>query len=130
MTTTKRGKTIDDLHFEHQLWKAEAKFYEDELKIYQKRLEEIVSKYTREEVLKQIEHFQNQFQIENQQLNRLSHDVNVHEKRLANFAKDNPETSDLRLLPDHKIMHDKLETFRKIYVELKKEFSNFLIAWL
>ena len=42
METKKRH--LDDLHFEHQLWLSEAKFYTDELGIYQKRLEEVASK--------------------------------------------------------------------------------------
>ena len=56
-------KHIDDLHFEHQLWTSEAKFFVDELKIYQKRLGEVASKNSKEDVRKQIEHFQNQFII-------------------------------------------------------------------
>ena len=50
----KRKKHLDDLHFEHQLWLSEAKFYADELKIYQKRLEEVSAKNSNSEVKMQV----------------------------------------------------------------------------
>src|SRR6201984_3491948 len=77
--TTTKTKHIDDLHFEHELWASEAKFYTDELKIYQKRLDEIASKNTSEDVRKQVEHFQNKFIIQKEQLDILNHEVTVHE---------------------------------------------------
>ena len=50
-----------DLHFEHNLWRAELLFWEDELKSFNNRLSELVKRWTDKEVLAQLEHFQNQF---------------------------------------------------------------------
>ena len=130
MTTTSKLKHIDDLHFEHQLWTSEAKFYVDELKIYQKRLAEVASKNTKEDVRKQVEHFQNQFSIQKEQLDILSHRVNEHEEWLAKYATNHPVAIDHKLFPDHESMHEKMDTFRKIYSELKKEFNHFLSIWM
>ncbi|MGZ4054738.1 MAG: hypothetical protein ACXVPY_10940 [Bacteroidia bacterium] len=128
--TATKTKHIDELHFEHQLWTSEAKFYADELKIYQKRLDEIASKNTKEDVRKQIEHFQNKFTIQKEQLDILNHEVNEHEQWLAKYSKEHPVAIDHALFADHKKMHDKMESFEKIYDELKQEFKKFLSVWM
>jgi hypothetical protein len=130
MTTTAKTKHIDDLHFEHALWTSEARFYADELKIYQKRLEEVASKNTSQEVRKQVEHFQNKFIIQKEQLDILNHEVNIHEQWLAKIAKQNPIAIDHQLFADHKTIHERMEVFPKIYNELKNEFKRFLATWM
>ena len=129
-TTSKKTKHLDDLHFDHQLWKSEANFYADELKIYQKRLAEVASKNTSDEVRKQVEHFQNKFIIQKEQMDILNHEVNVHEQWLAKFAKENPVAIDHHLFADHTAMHEKMQSFSKIYAELKNEFNHFLATWM
>ena len=129
-TISKKTKHIDELHFEHQLWTSSAKFYVDELKIYQKRLAEIASKNTNEEVRKQVEHFQNQFIIQKEQIDILNHEVTVHEQWLAKFAKENPVAVDHHLFADHTAMHEKMEAFAKMYTDLKHEFNRFLATWM
>jgi hypothetical protein len=124
--TTAKNKHIDDLHFEHQLWTSEAKFFADELKIYQKRLEEVASKNTSQDILKQVEHFQNKFIIQKEQLDILNHEVTVHEQWLAKQAKNHPVAIDHQLFADHTTMHERMDAFRKIYAELKVEFIRFL----
>jgi len=130
MTTATRTRHIDELHFEHQLWLNEAKFYNDELKIYQKRLAEVASKNNAPDVLKTVEHFQNQFIIQKEQLDILNHHVNEHEQWLAKYAKENPVAIDKKLFADHIEINDKVETFKKIYAELKVEFNKFVATWL
>lgn len=127
MTTVTKTKHIDELHFEHQLWLSEVKFYIDELKIYQKRLEKILSKNKSEDFRKKIEHFQNKFIIQKGQLDDLSHHINMHEEWLAKFAKENPVAIDEQLFADHAVIHENMDTFKKIYNELKAEFNKFLI---
>lgn len=124
METKKRH--LDDLHFEHQLWLSEAKFYTDELAIYQKRLEEVASKNSGSEAKIQIEHFQNQFIIQKEQLDILSHEAVIHEQWLANYAKENPVAVDHHLFADHQATHAKINTFREIYADLKVEFNRFI----
>lgn len=129
-TKTTKTKHLDELHFEHALWTSEAKFYADELKIYQKRLEEIASKNTAQDVREQIEHFQNKFILQKEQLDILNHEVKVHEQWLAQYAKDNPIAIDHKLFADHKTMHEKMDVFHTMYEELKKEFTRFFATWM
>ncbi|MBL7883398.1 MAG: hypothetical protein JNL69_04980, partial [Bacteroidia bacterium] len=82
------------------------------------------------DVLKTVEHFQNQFIIQKEQLDILNHHVNEHEQWLAKYAKENPVAIDKKLFADHIEINDKVETFKKIYAELKVEFNKFVATWL
>lgn len=119
-------KHIDELHAEHQTWLAEAKFYADELSIFTKRLEEIAAENTAQEVKIQVEHFQNQFIIQQEQLDTLNHEAVIQEQWLANYAKENPVAIDRHLFGDHQATHAKITTFKEIYADLKAEFNRFL----
>ncbi len=131
MTTEKtKRKHLSDLHFEHKLWKMESDFYAGELNIYEKWLAEIAAKNTGEEVLKQVEHFQNQFIIQRDQLELLSHEVKIHEQWLSNYAENNPVAIDHKSFADHAVMREHAEIFVKIYTELKAEFKRFLEEWM
>jgi len=130
MNKNSNTKHIDALHFEHQLWLSRAKFYTDELVIYQKRLEYIAGKNNKEEVRKQVEHFQNQFIIQETHLSKLNHEVKAHEKFLATFAENHPVAIDHRLFEDHKLMHERMDIFKKLYDDLKNEFNAFLSTWM
>lgn len=125
-TLTVKTKHIDDLHFEHQLWKSEAKFYADELKIYKNWLSEIASKNSKNAIRKQIEQFQNKFIIQKEQLDGLNHEINVHDQWLGQFAQANAEGIEQEVFADHKVMREQMEAFRKIFSELKEDFRKFL----
>lgn len=129
-TKTKQKKHLSDLHFEHKLWTSELKFYTDELKIYQNRLEEVASKNNSEPVRKQVDHFQNSFIIQKEQIDIISHEVVVHEQKLEKFAKNNPVAIDHHLFGNHESMEDSVKIFKKIYSELKQEFLRFLSTWM
>lgn len=130
MINQKKKTRIDDLHFEHELWLASSKFYADELRIYQKRLDEIATKNNSFDVRAQIEHFQNQFIIQKEQLDILNHDVHKHESWLAKFALEHPVAIDHQQFDDHYHIQNRMDTFIKIYNDLKTEFNKFLSVWM
>jgi len=123
---TTKLKHIDDLHFEHQLWLCEVKFFADELKIYQSRLEEVAAKNNKTDVLKQVEHFQNLFIIQKEKMKGIKNLLKKHEAWLNSYSIKNPVAVDHKLFPDHTMMRDQVETFKKLYFEMKKEFNSFL----
>jgi hypothetical protein len=117
---------ISDLHFEHIAWNSELSFQKDELKIFRNRLEEVVSRWTKKEVLIQVEHFQNNFLRHNEVIDMLKHNINGHENELADFAEDHPVAVDRVHFKDHSKLRDSFETQRKLYAELKTDFLRFL----
>lgn len=119
-----------DLHFEHVQWKSELAFWQDELKTFKHRLEELVVRWTDKDVLKELEHFQNQFIIHSDVIDTLNHDINVHETTLgSDHMLDDAHMSD-----SHKSSHsgfrEKMETQREMYADLKKNFYRFLSKYM
>lgn len=121
---------IDDLHFEHKRWLSELKFYKDELPIFQNRLEEIASRYTNKDVLKEMDHYQNQLYIQGNAMDELIHEINAHEKHLAQYAEEHPIAIDHVLFNDHAPFRDRVETNGKIMGELRKDFQAYLAKWM
>lgn len=127
MTATKETqKHLDVLHFEHERWGKQLDFYNDELNSFKNRLGEISSRYTDSEVLAQLEHFQNQFILQQEVIDTLNHEINVHEDTIMGEAKENMTAVNRRLFDDHGDLRDKMETFVKLYNELKNNYMRYL----
>lgn len=121
---------ISDLHFELNLWLNELKFYKDEIKIFNRRLEDIVNRNTDQEVMRQLEHFQNQYIRQIEVIDELRHEVKQHENILEQEVIDNPIDVDHRYFEDHTELRDQAVQFKKIYAELKAEYMRFLTKWM
>jgi hypothetical protein len=121
-----KTELITDQHLEHREWLNTIEFYRDEIKIMQNRIEEVASKNTAQEVLAQVEHFQNQLIIQSSTLDQLSHDIRKHEQELAAMVEENPVASDHRRAQVHPEHADAMITFEKMFNELRHENIRFL----
>ena len=126
----KRKLHMDDLHFEHMVWKRQLEFSKEELEFFKRRLQEVSVRYSDSDIKKQVEHFQNQFIIQRDEIDRFLHDITIHEDALAREAKEHPIAVDHRLLNDHPKERDRFETFQKLYSELKKEYMDYLRKYM
>ncbi len=118
--------SIYKLHEEHKQWLNDLDFYKDELIIMQNRISEIAKKNSSKEILAQVEHFQNQFIVQKEQIDILSHDIKKHEQALENEVNKNETAVDHRKMPAHKGETEKIEIFDTIFNNLKKELNLFL----
>lgn len=125
----KSTQDIAQLHFEHQVWGKELAFFADELKSYEKRLEELVTASHNRDMLARLEQFQNQFIRQKEVIDQLDRDIRVHEQHLAKLALKDMEAapSDNGL---HERMRENMNQFRKIYGDLKSEFFRFMGTWM
>lgn len=130
MTTKTKNIYLSDLHFEHKLWNSQLAFYEEEIQIFEHRLEELVVKYTSQEVLSQLEHLQNQFIRHKEVIDQLKHDIKIKGQSLSQYAENHPVAIDHVYFTDHTGLRDRMESFYDIYGDLKKEFMNFLRKWM
>ena len=73
---------------EHTIWAKGLEFYKDELELMNRRLLNISSKNTSEEASKGVEHFQNQFIIQQKNISDLRHGVKNYVTGLSNDAKN------------------------------------------
>ncbi len=118
--------TIADLHFEHRSWTSELNFHEDELRVFEKRLEDVVRRHQEQEISKRVEYFQNHFTRHNEVIDILKHKITIHEQELNNYDKDHHIDVDNKSFKNHSEIRDKMETQQHLYKDLKTEFMGFL----
>ncbi len=119
-----------DLHFEHQQWRRELLFWEDELKSLQNRLNELVLRWTDKEVLAQLEHYQNQFIIQENAIDELEDHINFHETNISEQFKKGKDVLDLQMIKEHIEFRNQMDTQRNLYSELKGNFFRFLSKYM
>jgi hypothetical protein len=105
-------------------------FYRDELTILNERLGEIAAANTNREVAEQVEHFQNQFIIHNEQIDELQHalreNLQLVAKQVIQTGGQTNETS----LPANEGLYEKYLTEEKMLNELRHDFNRFASKWL
>ena len=118
-------KDAQILHFQHTLWQNELSFFEDELRIFERRLGELVQRVEDRTALAKLEHFQNQFIRQKEVLDELKHDIKVHDQALARLLQqdDSPDENDAER---HREVDEQMVAYRKIYNDLKANFHQFM----
>ena len=87
----------------------------------------MISKNTKTEVLAKDEHFQNQFIRHCEVIDELKHDINIEEKKIVENAKANNVATDHRKVNENEALVDRMESFDKIWSELKEEYNSYLV---
>jgi hypothetical protein len=125
-----KQESIINLHHEHTEWINKLTFYKDDIKVLSKRLEEIVTKNNAKDVLSEVEKFQNQFIIQNDNIDRIKHIINLDEDKIKNEIQSNPVAVDHRKMGDHAEERDLVDTFEKNFNEIRAEFNKFSAKWM
>jgi DNA repair protein RadC len=115
-----------DQHSEHSEWMKNIEFYSVEMKIMQKRLDEVAKASPSKETLQQIEHFQNQIFIQVRHAAELSHQIKGEEKVLQEKIRENVAASENLRAEDHTEERETVLAFEKVVNDLRKEFNTFL----
>jgi predicted nuclease with TOPRIM domain len=126
--STKAG--IYELQEEHKVWNNKLDFYKDDITILERRLEELVTKNSSQEFRAEIEHFQNQFYIQRNNIDQIKHIINLDEKELEKEIISNPVAVDYRKVEDHVKERDLVETFEQKLNELRADFNSFSAKWM
>lgn len=121
---------LTELHEDHQEWLLALAFYKDELRSFNNRLGEVATANTATEVLQKVEHFQNQFDIQRQNIADLEHAIQADEKRITASVLANPVASEHRKLEDNVALREDMVGFEKIFISLKVEYIKFLRSTL
>lgn len=123
-------KTIKELHDEHKIWLNKLLFYQDELIIMAGRIAEVEKKNSSDEVHALVDHFQNQFVIQKEQIDILKHDIKSHELFLEGAIIKNHDSIDQEKFSDHKKHRESILVFEKIFNDLRGELIQFLSKWM
>ncbi len=119
-----------DLHFEHENWERELNFWKDELKSFHIRLEELVMRWTDQDVLAEIEKFQNQFMIQEEEFDSIENQIAMHEKNMAEHYEKNEDVLNKMFVSQHLTLREVMETERNLYNNLKKDFFRFMSKYM
>ena len=127
MSETKEKRVhIGDLHSDHTMWVNTLDFCKQEIGIFEHRMEEIAKRNTGKEVMAELEHFQNQYIRQREVIDVLRHDIKQHENFLEKESVEHPTAIDHRSFGDHTELRNQMETFEKLYHELKNEFYRWV----
>lgn len=107
---------------QHSDWLRTLEFYKEEIKILQHRLEEVNAKNTGTDVRAGVEHFQNQFIVQRNNIDELRHRVHQHADKALH---EDPEK-----MPEHQQLNQDIRVFEEVVQDLRKEFNLFLSKWM
>lgn len=121
----KNKKPVTELHAEITEWKSNIELVRAEISTFQNQLSEIVRKNNHQEVLKEVEHFQNQFIRQLEVSDELFHELKAADRKLAQAADTGKDSASVFAENDANL-RDSVEIYNKLFLELKKEFHSFL----
>lgn len=114
-----------EMHAEHNEWQNKIKFYRGELKKLNDQLGNFLSRKPSQSVMANIEHFQNQFTIQNEVMDIMRHDFKQHENAIE-AKHNNLNAADSGLNENHETNQERLSQFEKLFHELRNEFHEFV----
>jgi hypothetical protein len=105
-------------------------FYKEEVSILEKRLFEVAANNNSFEARQGIEHFQNQFVIQQNNIHVLRHKFEQHESNIAADASTHSgRVNQIYIQEEENLMND-YKYLEKIIKELRREFYLFLGKWI
>jgi hypothetical protein len=117
-------------HTENTEWLNKLNFYKDEIRILTGRLEEISTKYTSQEVLAEVERFQNQWIIQRNNIDEIAHKIKENEQSLIDEINNNPVAVDHRKMEYHTEEQQLVEGFEQNFNSIRDEFNRFASKWM
>lgn len=117
---------IDFFRNELSDWKKLFQFFKDELRIFHLRLIEVVERNSKKRVLGYVEHFQNQFILQDEEFDILKQEIHRLESGVEdNFRREGTAFSE-EALKKRELLREKVYLSEKIFLETKHEFYRFL----
>ena len=115
---------------DHTDWLSSIDFYKNEFDILEKRLVEVAGKNNGSEPMAWVEHFQNQFLIQRNNMAELRHSIHDHTGKVSSDAKLHAGKMETGLAGEHDDMKERFAHFEKIVKDLRAEFNQFLSKWM
>ena len=118
--------SLSHLHVVCEDWKRELLFMQDEIPVLRSRLSEVVAKNTSDEILKEVEHYENKFNIMRLHLDELLHDVNLKMTAIQTQAVAKPNYISVKMVESDVALEDLMHTNAHDFYDTKKTYYKFL----
>jgi len=116
---------ISELQFEHRIWKSEMKIILGELNIYQEWLSCLSQKSFQVEFQKNINYFQNKFDIQRNHFDRFNDSINAQDAYVESLEKESEQDISDKTIADHTNLRAEINTALILYKEVKLEYKEF-----
>jgi hypothetical protein len=123
-------ENIFNQHEENTDWKNRLDFYKTEIQILKNLLGEVAEKNTAEDVQKQVEHYQNQFIVQRNNIDLLAHNIQLNEDKLQKEIVSNPVAVDHRKMDYHQTEKEFIDFFETNFNEVRHDFKVFAAKWM
>ena len=122
---------ISRMNNEQNDWQRGLEFYKQELQIHTHRLAEVSSMYEPKAELKpNVEHFQNQFIVQRNNIDQLAHDLGSFEKKVSNETQELAQHIYAETLKEQDALRDRYTTLEKTINNLRHEHNCFLAKYI
>ena len=122
---------ISRMSNEQSDWKRGLDFYKDEIKIHAHRLADVSGMYKSKAELKPIvEHYQNQFIVQRNNIDQLAHDIGSFEKKVSKESELMAEHITAQTLAEQEVLRERYNTLEKTINDLRHEHNTFLAKYI
>ena len=119
---------LSDLNFNLEVWKRELKFQESEMDYFEEKLEHVALRNFGQDVMVQLEGFQNKIIREREVMGDLRHKIRMKKREIAQAKYENKREP---LFHEKQILlKDEMKTFVKMHYELKEDMMDFFLKYL
>ena len=119
---------LSDLNFNLDVWKRELKFQESEMDYFEEKLEHIAIRNLGNEVMVQLEGFQNKIIREREVMGHLRHRIRMKKRELAQTKFEN--NAEVLFQEKQVMLKDEMKIFVKMHYELKENMMDFFLKYL
>jgi hypothetical protein len=122
---------ISRMNNEQSDWQRGLEFYKQELQIHTHRLSDVSGMYESKADLKpNVEHFQNQFIVQRNNIDQLSHDLGSFEKKVSIETQEMAQHIHADTLTEHDVLRDRYTALEKTINNLRHEHNKFLAKYI
>jgi hypothetical protein len=121
--------SIGQFQEELQTWKHELSSSKQQIRHFESQLEHLSTHRLPKDLLAQVEHFQNNFICQKEVIDKLRHDLPDSPHKVERMFRGgfHPQDTGKDM---HEVMGERMNTFRKLFEDLKDEFRRFESDWL
>ena len=123
--------SIEQFREELESWKHELSSIKEEIRQFERNLEDLTLKKIPKELLAQVEHFQNLFICQKEVIDKLRHDLPDSRNKVEDifhYLRSMNEEENWEFSTED--LEGRMDTFRKIYIEIKQDFQRFEADWM
>jgi archaellum component FlaC len=118
---------LSDLQEQINTWKTDVNIVREDLQMMQERLAQLALSKTNPAIMARVEHFQNRFIRQGEVADEMYHDLKQSAKKISANGQLKVIHDD-RPVDDYEVLQERMETFQKLFEELKNDFNQFIPA--